>query len=149
MKLIGREKEQEVLKRALKEKASQLIAIYGRRRVGKTYLIENTLSKDIVFDATGIKDANQRTQLSNFKAQIAKRSKRFAEVPIPTSWFDAFQLLQAYIDTKGKKKKVIYLDEFPWFCGQRSEFLSVFEHFWNNYCAKRNDLVVIVCGSAA
>ncbi|GAB5524843.1 MAG: hypothetical protein Roseis2KO_27150 [Roseivirga sp.] len=58
-------------------------------------------------------------------------------------------MLEAYIESKGNGKKVIYIDEFPWFCGQRSEFLPVFEHFWNNFCAKRTDLVVVVCGSAA
>lgn len=148
MKLVGREKERQKLTESLQKDESQLIAVYGRRRVGKTYLIENTLAKELVFDITGIKGANIRTQLSNFKTQILKRSKRFHEAK-PQSWFDAFQLLQEYIETKGKKKKVIYIDEFPWFCGQRSEFLPVFEHFWNNFCAKRNDIVVVVCGSAA
>lgn len=149
MKLIGREKEQEILKKAIESESSQLIAVYGRRRVGKTFLIENTLAKEIVFDVIGIKGANIRTQLINFKTQIAKRSKNFDKYPTPQNWFEAFQLLEAYIATKGKKKKVIYIDEFPWFCGQRSEFLSIFEHFWNNFCAKRRDIVVIVCGSAA
>jgi len=149
MKLIGREKEQGIFKQALEKKESQLIAVYGRRRVGKTYLIENTLAKEIIFDTTGIKGANIRTQLGNFKAQIVKRAKKFQKSPNPKNWFEAFQLLQEYIQSRGNKKKVIYIDEFPWFCGQRSDFLSIFEHFWNNFCAKRNDLVVIVCGSAA
>lgn len=149
MKVIGREKEQEKLKEALEKKEPQLIAVYGRRRIGKTYLIENTLAKEIIFDITGIKGATIRTQLSNFKAQIVKRSKKFHTAPTPQNWFDAFQLLQKYIESKGTGKKVIYIDEFPWFCGQRSEFLPVFEHFWNNFCAKRNNMVVVVCGSAA
>ena len=149
MKLVGREREQDILRQAIAKESSQLIAVYGRRRVGKTYLIENTLTKEIVYDATGIKDASIRTQISNFKTQLEKRSKKFVKSPTPQNWLEAFQLLQEYIESKGKKKKVVYIDEFPWFCGQRSEFLSVFEHFWNNFCAKRNDLVVIVCGSAA
>ncbi len=149
MKLIGREREQEKLKQVLDKEESQLVAVYGRRRVGKTYLIENTLGKEIIYDITGIKGANIRTQLSNFKAQIVKRSRKFDKFPTPQNWFDAFQLLQKYIETKGNEKKVIYIDEFPWFCGQRSEFLPIFEHFWNNFCAKRKDIVVIVCGSAA
>ena len=149
MKLIGRAKERQQLQEAIEKDESQLIAVYGRRRVGKTYLIENSLSKEIVFDAIGINGANLRTQLNNFKTQIVKRSKRFNKSPDPQNWFDAFQLLQEYIETKNKGKKVIYIDEFPWFCGQRSEFLPVFEHFWNNFCAKRNDIIIVVCGSAA
>ncbi len=149
MKIIGREKEQEKLRQALGKEGSQLVAVYGRRRVGKTYLIENTLTKEIVFDITGIKGASIRTQLSNFKTQIAVRSRKFQKSPTPQNWFDAFQLLQEYTLSVRKTKKVIYIDEFPWFCGQRSEFLPVFEHFWNNFCAKRNDIVVVVCGSAA
>jgi len=149
MGLIGRIKEQEKLRKALEKEESQLIAIYGRRRVGKTYLIENTLAKEIVFDLTGIKGARIRTQLSNFKAQIVKRSRKFKKSSTPENWLEAFQLLETYIESKKDGKKVIYIDEFPWFCSQRSEFLSVFEHFWNNFCAKRNDLVVVVCGSAA
>ncbi len=149
MKLIGREREQEILKQATQKDSSQLIAVYGRRRVGKTYLIENTLAKEIVFDIIGINDASIHTQLSNFKAQITKRSKKFNNTLTPQNWLDAFRLLEEYIESKGNKKKVIYIDEFPWFCSQRSEFLPVFEHFWNNFCAKRNDLIVIVCGSAA
>ena len=149
MKLVGREKEQDILQQAIASESSQLIAVYGRRRVGKTYLIENTLSREIIFDATGIKETSIRTQISNFQAQIIKRSKKLSKSPTPQNWLEAFQLLQKYIESKGGKKKVIYIDEFPWFCGQRSEFLPVFEHFWNNFCAKRNDLVVIVCGSAA
>lgn len=149
MNLIGRHKEKQQLQAALKKEDSQLIVVYGRRRVGKTYLIENTLSENIIFDATGIKGANIRIQLSNFKAQIVKRSKGFSKSPTPQNWFEAFQLLQEYISTKTKAKKVIYIDEFPWFCGQRSEFLPIFEHFWNNFCAKRKDIVVVVCGSAA
>ena len=70
MKLIGRAKEQQKLREALTQDASQLVAVYGIRRVGKTYLIENTLSKEVVFDITGISGADIRTKLSNFKAQL-------------------------------------------------------------------------------
>ena len=89
MELIGRKKEREKLRKALKEGQSQLIAVYGRRRVGKTYLIENTLAREIVFDLTGIKGASVRTQLSNFKAQLVKRAKKFEKAPTPQHWLEA------------------------------------------------------------
>jgi len=97
MKLVGREKEQAILKAALRKRSSQLIAVYGRRRVGKTFLIERSLAKEIVFDLTGIKGADIRTQLSNFKAQLDKRTKKFRKRANPQNWFAAFQLLQEYI----------------------------------------------------
>ena len=97
MKLVGREKEQDILQQAIASESSQLIAVYGRRRVGKTYLIENTLSREIIFDATGIKETSIRTQISNFQAQIIKRSKKLSKSPTPQNWLEAFQLSLIHI----------------------------------------------------
>jgi hypothetical protein len=75
---------------------------------------------------------------------------RYNKVKVPNDWQEAFKLLSQYIDTlRGKNKKVLFIDEFPWMHTQRSKFISMFAHFWNDYCTKRTDLVVVICGSAA
>jgi len=148
--LVGREREQEILNDALISNESELIAVYGRRRVGKTFLIRNTYSAHVVFSMTGIKDAGRTIQLRNFQSQLKRASNRFKNLDTPTDWFEAFELLKMYLDKlTSKKKKVIFIDEFPWLCPQRSDFLKLFEHFWNDYCTKRTDLIVVICGSAA
>lgn len=144
--ITGREKEQKILNDALLSNESELIAIYGRRRVGKTFLIREYYKTHIVFDMIGIKKAKKTIQLRNFHKQLKNVSSRFKKASTPIDWFEAFDLLSEYLDKlTSKKKKVIFIDEFPWFCSQRSDFLMLFEHFWNNYCSKRTDLVVVVC----
>jgi len=148
--VIGREREKRSLNDALISNESELIAMYGRRRIGKTFLIRNTYKTHIVFEITGIKDVSKTTQLKNFQSQLKNVSVRFKNINPPKDWFEAFELLKTYLDKlTSKKKKVIFIDEFPWLCPQRSDFLKLFEHFWNDYCTKRTDLVVVVCGSAA
>ena len=127
---------------------SELIAVYGRRRVGKTFLIREFYSNHIVFDVTGLLGGNMKDQLQNFSKEILKRTQK--TVPIINSWFEMFTELEKYLDYKNdKKKKVLFIDELPWIATAKSKFLTAFENFWNNYCTKRDDLVVVICGSAA
>ena len=148
--LTGRKKEIAILNEMLQSRSSELIAVYGRRRVGKTFLIRETYKSNIVFEITGYYKASMRDQLRNFHTQLKAASSRFRKVKAPADWFAAFQMLEEYLDSKkSKNKKVVFIDEFPWIATARSKFLTAFEHFWNTYCTKRGDLVVIVCGSAA
>lgn len=148
--LTGRHREVEILNDMLQSTSSELIAIYGRRRVGKTFLIRETYRRNIVFEITGYYKGSMRDQLQNFHTQIIEASSKFSTVKTPDNWFAAFKILEEYLDSlRGKKKKVVFIDEFPWIATARSKFLTAFEHFWNTYCTKRNDLVVIICGSAA
>ncbi|OYT14855.1 MAG: ATPase, partial [Bacteroidetes bacterium 4572_77] len=113
-------------------------------------MIREVYRKNMAFELTGLYEASTKDQLHNFLIQLQHSSKRFSSTKAPKNWLDAFQLLMQYIDgLKNKKKKVIFIDEFPWIASARSSFLSAFEHFWNTYCTKRNDLIVVVCGSAA
>ena len=147
--LIGRNSEIKILEEALRNDKSELITIYGRRRIGKTYLIREFYSKQLVFELSGLFGGNMNDQLENFKKEFQKRQD-LVEVPTLKSWFEAFNLLEKYINTlKGQKKKVIFIDEFPWIATAKSKFLMAFENFWNNYCTKRNDLILVICGSAA
>lgn len=148
--LTGRKKEIGILNDMLQSRSSELIAVYGRRRVGKTFLIRETYKSNIVFEITGYYKGSMRDQLRNFYTQIKDASPRFREVKAPADWFTAFLLLADYLNgLQSKKKKVVFIDEFPWIATARSKFLTAFEHFWNTYCTKRTDLVVVICGSAA
>jgi hypothetical protein len=117
--------------------------------VGKTYLIRSFYSKEIVFEWAGLHRASLKDQLQNFNRELQKRTRQ-SRVDPPTDWFEAFQFLERYLDgLKSKKKKVLFIDEFPWIATPRSRFLIAFEGFWNQYASKRKDLIVVICGSAA
>lgn len=149
-KIIGRDKQVEQLEKLLDSSKSELVVIYGRRRVGKTFLIRETYKKHTIFEMSGIPDGSYADQLTNFYNEICSRKKTFAKKKVPKNWLEAFNLLGKYIDSKsGDRKKVLFIDEFPWMYTHKSKFVQLFGHFWNSYCSKRTDLVVVICGSAA
>lgn len=150
MRIIGRDNEVKILKDSLLSTKSELIAVYGRRRVGKTFLIREVLKESTILDITGLYEGSLKEQLKNFTTQLTLRNKKFRIKNALTDWADAFEMLKVYIDgLKNKQKKVIFIDEFPWIASPRSKFLMWFENFWNTYCTQRNDLIVVICGSSA
>lgn len=149
MEIIGRKKEIETLQDCLSSASSRLIAVYGRRRIGKTYLIRKYFAPHLIFDITGLHHGLLTDQLTHFKNTLQKAGHKDA-IETPQSWLSAFYMLESYIDAQPKKnKKVIFIDEMPWFDTPKSKFLMAFENFWNSYCVNRNDLIVVICGSAA
>lgn len=150
MELIGRKQEKETFKHCLSGTESKLIALYGRRRVGKTFLVRNYFQSKIEFEVAGLHNAEMKDQLEHFASTLAKYGWLEAGIHTPKSWKAAFDMLERFLDSlKGHQKKVIFLDELPWFDTPRSKFLIAFENFWNAYCTKRNDIVCVICGSAA
>lgn len=150
MQIIGRNREKEKLNETLISSKPELIVVYGRRRVGKTFLIREVLKDHIVFQISGLYKGNMKDQLRNFQNELSKKDKQLSNKNIPNNWSDVFSELENYINNlSGKKKKVIFIDEFPWIATARSKFLMWFENFWNSYCTKRNDLIVVICGSSA
>lgn len=148
--MIGREYEIERLTESLKSNSSELIAVYGRRRVGKTYLIRNVFKKRISFEVTGLYGGKKENQLDIFFEELKKVSKKLKEQDKPSDWKEAFELLKKHITgLKNVEKKVIFIDEMPWLDTHKSDFRMYFGHFWNTFCEKRDDIIVIVCGSAA
>jgi len=127
-----------------------LIAIYGRRRIGKTFLIRSFYSQHLVFETTGLYRANTKEQLRLFSTTLQNKS-RSKHTEAASDWMSAFSRLENYLNKPSlkKQKKVIFLDEFAWMATAKSMFLAAFEHFWNNYCTRRKDLIVVICGSAA
>ena len=147
--IIGREKEIKILNETFNSYESELVSIIGRRRVGKTFLVQSIFDKKIDFEITGIQHAKMKEQLDNFTISL----NLFAQTPLPASrpknWLEAFRLLILYLESKGtKKKRVVFFDELPWLATHRSGFLNAFGFFWNSWAVK-NNVLVIICGSAA
>jgi AAA+ ATPase superfamily predicted ATPase len=148
--ISGREKEIEVLEELLKSKTADLLAVYGRRRVGKTYMIQTYLHDHIAFHMTGMYRPSLKDQLQQFSIALQNASGSALALKPPVNWIEAFQALQAYLHPLLQKKKlVVFLDEFPWLDGRKSGFLSAFEHFWNNWASRQPQLLMVICGSSA
>jgi predicted AAA+ superfamily ATPase len=148
--VIGREHEKEMLNELLVSKKAELLAVYGRRRVGKTYLLRTYLSTQMVFSCSGQVDGSFKVQLTNFQKQLKTWFPKRKNIAPPGNWQEAFNTLEECLNTlKNNKKKVLFFDELPWLDSHKSGFLSAFTYFWNMYAETRNDLLVIICGSAA
>ena len=147
--VIGRNEEKLLLKKIENSGDPELVAVYGRRRIGKTFLIRNGFSQGPVFEFSGTHNATLNQELENFSLALTKASGGL-QLAIPNSWIQAFQMLTQYITPLLKKeRKVIFFDEFPWINSPRSGFLPAFESFWNSFASKEKNLVVVICGSAA
>lgn len=144
--LIGRDKEKQLLLNALSEEYSQFIAVYGRRRVGKTFLIRESYGYKFDFLFTGAAKLTARKQLVRFRRALKEHGQK--DTPELTNWGDAFNELKRFIINLPDGKKVIFLDELPWMDAPRSGFLSELESFWNDWASARKDIVFVVCGSS-
>lgn len=147
--MIGREHETKIINDLLASSQSELLAVIGRRRVGKTYLVRETLSYNIDFELIGLKDASLTLQLQNFQMQIAKSFININFQNPVKNWLEAFDLLNQCIESLPKTKKtVLFFDEFPWLDSPKSGFKTAFSHFWNSI-ASHQKILIIICGSAA
>ena len=146
--IIGRIDESTLLEQRYSSKQSEFVALYGRRRVGKTFLIKELFGKRYAFHLTGISNVGTQRQLHNFFTELCRFDKAAANKDSPSDWFDAFQLLMDSMARNRQKRKVIFIDELPWLDTPRSEFIPALEHFWNSWAFHRNDIFLIVCGSA-
>lgn len=148
--IIGRKEEIAVLKSAITSKEAELIAIYGRRRIGKTYLIRNYYEERMAFELTGMNNGALKAQLLQFSKALQKATNAPLSLTPPQSWVEAFSALEQVLGTLSKKKKwVVFFDEFPWLNSRKSGFLEAFDHFWNTWASRQHHLIVVICGSAA
>src|SRR5579872_973143 len=150
-KIVGRTREQEILKRLYASKKAEFIAIYGRRRVGKTYLIKNLIDSlpCMFFHVTGLQKGSSKEQLDEFAKQIGSTFYRGPSLIPRERWIDAFEdLTQAIIKIPKDKKVVLFFDEFPWMATPRSNLLTALELYWNRYWVFNDRIKLIICGSA-
>jgi AAA+ ATPase superfamily predicted ATPase len=148
MRLLGRKREQATLDNYRHSGKPEFIAVYGRRRVGKTFLIREFFRNDFCFYLTGKANATLKEQLHEFNEAVveysAVRRKKARD------WHEAFRILRELVEASpAQGRKVVFLDEMPWLATDKSGFLSALERFWNSWGSARDDLLLIVCGSAS
>ena len=145
--ILGREREIQQLQNCLEARESQLVLVYGRRRVGKSFLINQFFDDRFDFKLVGDNRLTKDEQLFNFSDELKRQSGKNTDVP--TSWREAFFQLRDYLESfTDEQKHIIFFDEMPWLDNQKSGFLPAFEYFWNSFGAAKNNLICIVCGSA-
>jgi hypothetical protein len=147
--IIGRQQEMETLDRVYASKKSEFVILYGRRRVGKTFLVNHKFDTRFTFRLTALSNATLNQQLVNYHTALAATDPHIATDEIPSNWFSAFQLLIRLAMEDKRPRKVIFFDELPWFDTYNSDFLQALEHFWNSWASLRSDVLLIGCGSAA
>ncbi len=150
-KLIGREPEKKKLLNMLNSSEAEFLAIYGRRRVGKTFLIREFLTdRGIFFELTGQKDAKLDVQLDNFYQALQEAFEPDLPIKKPESWKEALSILTTLVKAQSKKTKIIlFFDELPWLATRRSGIMQAMEYEWNRKWSQIDNLKLIVCGSAA
>lgn len=146
MRLIGRITEQKMLDSIVNSDKAEFVAVFGRRRIGKTFLIKEFFNKQFTFYTTGLANANTKMQLTNFTISMNQHFHK--ENAVAKNWLEAFNQLKIELQLK-KGKKIIFIDELPWFDTKKSDFLTGLEFFWNSWASTEPDLKLIVCGSAA
>ena len=144
--LVGRQLEQDLFHEIVRSDKSEFVAVYGRRRVGKTYLVRETFNYSFAFQHTGVQDADKARQLTEFGRSLTTAGMR--NCPKLKDWFMAFDALREFLQGVESEKKIVFIDELPWLDTPKSDFLSALEHFWNGWATMRRDIVLIVCGSA-
>lgn len=149
-KIIGRQQEIQTLEALERENRSVFVAVYGRRRVGKTFLVRSVFEGRFAFQTTGIASVSTDQQLVNFHASLVRAFPQHEDKPIAPDWFTAFQHLISGLESlPGTDKKIVFFDELPWFDTTNSMFIQALEHFWNSWASARADILLVVCGSAA
>ena len=152
-KTIGREEELKTLESSLMSFKSEFLTVFGRRRIGKTFLISrffNDREDCVFFYVSGIKDHTIGEQLTEFTKQVSKVFYNEAQLVVPKKWLEAFESLTRAVETIPKDKKVVlFFDEFPWMATKKSKLLQALDYYWNRFWVNNSRLKLIICGSAS
>ncbi len=147
--IIGRKAEIKILQETLVSQEAEMVAVFGRRRIGKTFLISTVYEKEIAFELSGTQGGSLKQQLKNFRDELSIKYNTPHKMETPEDWLAAFQLLKQYIiSLENVEKKVIFFDEVPWLSGHKSGFLEALGYFWNSWASRQN-IILVICGSAA
>ena len=144
--MIGRKREITALQEAMDSQQSEFVALYGRRRVGKTFLVTEFFNDKFAFHHSGLEGATLRASLSSFREAL--RHQGHPKCPRLATWIEAFSELETLLESLPRGRKVVFLDELPWYDTPKSGFLTAFESFWNGWASVRRDILLVVCGSA-
>ena len=145
--MIGRNYEKAELQRIIESDKAEFVVVFGRRRVGKTFLVREFFKNNFIFYHTGMANSTKKRQLLAFNASLNKYGN--TEFSQSKDWFNSFQQLEKLtLANKKRGKKIIFIDEMPWLDTKRSDFISALEYFWNSFASARKDIVFIACGSA-
>ena len=152
--IIGRTKEVDELKQLVQSGRAEFVAIYGRRRVGKTFLVDEALREDITFRHAGLspvdengKKNNQKEQLLHFYHSLLLQGWKGRSRP--KNWLEAFFMLEQHLQgIETGERQVVFIDELPWMDTPRSGFITALEAFWNGRACHRHNMMLVVCGSA-
>ena len=150
--IIGRTYEKSILQQCVDSERPEFLAVYGRRRIGKTFLIKEFFNNRFSFYATGAKLKKKAEKLSLFNQALVGYGCE--DLSVPENWFKAFSKLRSLLESprcyrdKASKRRIVFLDELPWMDSPRSEFKAALDYFWNGYASSQKDILLIVCGSA-
>ena len=145
--MSGREKEQRRLRELADSDDAEFVAVYGRRRMGKTYLVRETFDGEFTFCHSGMARVGMAKQLQAFRSSLREWGDEHC--PRLTNWIDAFDRLKQVVKGSIQRRKIVFIDEMPWMDTPKSGFVPALEHFWNGWASARKDVMLIVCGSAA
>lgn len=144
--MVGRRKEQQQLRELADSNEAEFVVVYGRRRVGKTYLVRETFDGDFTFCHSGMARVGMTKQLRAFRSSLREWGNE--KCPQLTNWIDAFDELKRVIKGSERRRKIIFIDEMPWMDTPKSGFVPALENFWNGWASARKDVMLVVCGSA-
>ncbi|MDX2284781.1 MAG: ATP-binding protein [Bacteroidia bacterium] len=141
--------ERQLLLEALESQRAEFIAVYGRRRIGKTFLIKQVYARHLAFEFTGTQRAALKNQLFKFAEKLKAHFGGAQAASPPSTWYEAFQLLKNCLASRASQPQVVFFDELPWIATPKSGFLEELAYFWNDWAAYQPHLTIVVCGSAA
>lgn len=144
--IIGREKEVKLLKSISQDDYSHFLAVYGRRRIGKTFLVRESFDYRFTFQHAGLSEGGMKEQLFAFSSSMKDAGYEYKRKP--KNWLEAFEGLKDLVRQSNEKRKIIFIDELSWMDTARSDLMVALENFWNGFASARKDVVLIVCASA-